>query len=158
MSGTASDDFEATVRAVTEVYGVTRDEVLGRSQRLDPSRARAMVCYVLTRIYGHSLVGAGRLLDRDHGSVHVAVRKLETRLRIDAGERDRLAAIRLRLGTITDEMKRLAMDSIALREVMALRERIERLDAESAQLRREMDLLQTRFDRIAQPMIVRGVA
>lgn len=67
-----------TVRIVSDVCKVPVNEMLSRSEKREPVRARWLAMYVIRKRYGMSFPKIGAIFDRDHSTVVYAMRKAET--------------------------------------------------------------------------------
>ena len=77
---TPADDCQRLVAEAAERHGVTTGAILSRSRRRPVVRARQEVCWELRQL-NLSYPQIAELLDRDHSTVLVAVRKVEAERR-----------------------------------------------------------------------------
>ena len=76
--------MEAIIRAVIDFYCVSQQELLGKSQGAVIGRPRSIAMYLCRLLTPNSFPNIGRKFNRDHSTVMYAVRKIETRRKVDA--------------------------------------------------------------------------
>ena len=82
MSIVTKEEFEGIVRLVCDVYRVTPKQLLGRSRFQHLAEAR-QVAMTIVRKRGTTYQEAGRMFDRDHGTVLHACRSITARVETD---------------------------------------------------------------------------
>ena len=73
------------IDAVAEASGVSAKAILSPSRRADHVRARDLVIWEINLQGRHSLSEIGRMMHRDHSTVHAAIQR-EARRRMEAAE------------------------------------------------------------------------
>ena len=82
MSNVTKEEFEGIVRLVCDVYRVTPEQLLGRN-RWQPLGEARQVAMTIVRKRGASFHEAGRMFDRDHGTILHACRNIANRVETD---------------------------------------------------------------------------
>jgi len=82
MSIVTKEEFEGIVRIVCDVYRVTPKQLLGRSRFQHLAEAR-QVAMTIVKKRGTTYQEAGRMFDRDHGTVLHACRNIAARIETD---------------------------------------------------------------------------
>ncbi|MBN9691339.1 MAG: hypothetical protein J0M24_13970 [Verrucomicrobia bacterium] len=90
--------LDVVVEAVCQVWGITRDALLGRGRLQPVSDARQAAMYVMYLDRGLSSSDAGALFNRDHGTVLHAVFQVEAKWSTEMGFRRKFDALRAHLG------------------------------------------------------------
>lgn len=88
--------IEVVIRVIEEVsdhYGVSPEDILGRSKKRRIVDARHAAMFVARTVTGLSFPVLGRAFDRDHTTVLSAVRAVEGRARYDADLAEGLDAL-----------------------------------------------------------------
>jgi hypothetical protein len=70
-------------RAVAEHFGLTPAEIDGRQNCRRFARPRQIAMYICARVAGMSLPQIGRLLNRDHSTIHHGVRVVSARMAVN---------------------------------------------------------------------------
>ncbi len=82
------------VRVVAREYGVSTEQILGRSRVGTIVEARHVVMWALREVLGYSYPKIGRSLSRDHSTALVGCREIHERVAVDAELRAHVQAVR----------------------------------------------------------------
>ena len=73
-----------TILSVTaRKYDVTVEDILGKGRTKNIKTARNVSMYVISKVLGLSLNDIGKMLDRDHSTVHSNIKAVENEIRIN---------------------------------------------------------------------------
>jgi chromosomal replication initiation ATPase DnaA len=97
------DRLAGIVTAVAAEIGVTREQLLGESRDADSVLARHAAMALSQRLLGYSLPRIGRLMQRDHSTVHSAIRRIG---RLAAAQPDLAARLDRVANAITRQQQR----------------------------------------------------
>ncbi|MBQ2244267.1 MAG: chromosomal replication initiator protein DnaA [Oscillospiraceae bacterium] len=90
-SGTeAPIDADTVLRYVCRYYGVEQKQIMSQQRSRNVAEPRRVAMYLIRSLTKLSFPDIGRYFGRDHGTVHHAVKKMESDLKSDGG---RLAAV-----------------------------------------------------------------
>lgn len=95
----------AVIASCAERYGVLADQIMGRSRRRAPARARQAAMYVLVRRDKMSSTAVGRIMGRDHSTVLHGVALVE-RKRSEEPGLDALVSMLMALPRYHHEVER----------------------------------------------------
>lgn len=87
----------AILRAVSDDYGITIQEIKGRNRQWRCVEPRHIVFYLVATHTGMSLAAVGRRFDRDHTSIMHACNKVRERMMIDEGLTARVKLLEAKL-------------------------------------------------------------
>lgn len=92
-----AERFGGLLTAVAAEFGVLREEILGESRSAHLVLPRQVAMALAQRLLGYSLPRIGRLLNRDHSTVHHGIRRVARQCAHDPGFAQRLDALAARI-------------------------------------------------------------
>ncbi len=76
------------IRNVCKYYGVTEETLKGSQRSRGVAEPRQVAMYLIRRLVNESFSNIGKLFERDHGTVHHAVKKVEDTLKLKGNPLD----------------------------------------------------------------------
>ena len=74
-----NDEIDSVIKTTLEKLGGNEEEFYAGSNKMPNPTARRVVSYILRKDYGCKLVDIAKRINRDHSSIHSAIRWIEER-------------------------------------------------------------------------------
>ncbi len=78
-----TDTVDTILSVTARKYDVTVEDILGKGRTKNIKTARNVSMYVISKVLGLSLNDIGKMLDRDHSTVHSNIKAVENEIRIN---------------------------------------------------------------------------
>jgi chromosomal replication initiation ATPase DnaA len=105
---------DIVIRNVCDYYGVTPEEIKGRSRKKKISDSRQMVIFLLVRDYKLTTSKAGLLVRRDHATAIHSVKVIEDRITLYKNIKEDLDKIRMKIHGVFCPNGKMGAESIKL--------------------------------------------